>query len=63
MGENDPQKTTQKKPGEKRPGKYHYNPGNMSGKEAGIFKEHDKKKARDSEGHDVDSGRKPDREQ
>lgn len=24
----------QKQPGEKPPGKYHYNPGNMSGKEA-----------------------------
>jgi hypothetical protein len=26
----------QKQPGEKKEGKYHYNPGNQSGKEVGI---------------------------
>jgi len=26
----------QKKPGEKAPGKFHYNPGNMSGKTAKV---------------------------
>jgi hypothetical protein len=28
----------QKQPGEKEPGKYHYNPGSQSGKPAEIFK-------------------------
>jgi hypothetical protein len=28
-----------KKPGEKPPGKYHYNPGNMSGKSVSIPKD------------------------
>jgi hypothetical protein len=28
-----------KQPGEKMPGKYHYNPGNMSGKTAGNNKD------------------------
>ena len=32
-------KTDEKKPGEKKSGKFHYNPGNMSGKEAGVHKE------------------------
>jgi hypothetical protein len=29
----------EKQPGEKTPGKYHYNPGNMSGKTAEIYKD------------------------
>ena len=29
----------QKRPGEKEPGKFHYNPGNMSGKTIGTNKE------------------------
>jgi hypothetical protein len=33
---NDP---NQKQPGEKEPGKFHYNPGNMSGKTIGIDKD------------------------
>ena len=28
-----------KRPGEKEEGKFHYNPGNMSGKKAGVKKE------------------------
>lgn len=31
--------TDGKKPGEKEPGKFHYNPGNMSGKKAGVRRE------------------------
>jgi hypothetical protein len=30
---------SEKQPGEKVPGKYHYNPGNMSGKNADINKD------------------------
>jgi hypothetical protein len=33
---NNPNK---KRPGEKEPGKYHYNPGNMSGKTIEILKD------------------------
>jgi hypothetical protein len=29
----------ERQPGEKKPGKFHYNPGNMSGKTAGIKKD------------------------
>lgn len=32
--ETDAKDRAPKKPGEKEPGKYHYNPGNMSGKDA-----------------------------
>ena len=28
----------EKQPGEKEPGTFHYNPGNMSGKTAGVIK-------------------------
>jgi hypothetical protein len=31
----DNKNPTQKQPGEKEPGKYHYNPGNQSGKTIG----------------------------
>jgi len=31
--------SNQKQPGEKKPGKFHYNPGNMSGKTVGISKD------------------------
>lgn len=34
-------KTTPKKPGEKEPGKFHYNPGNMAGKDAESGKDED----------------------
>ena len=33
------EKTEDKKPGEKQPGKFHYNPGNMSGKVADAEKD------------------------
>ena len=37
MGNNkDPNK---KRPGEKAPGTFHYNPGNMSGKKIGVKEE------------------------
>ena len=35
----DTKKPEPKKPGEKKSGKYHYNPGNMSGKTANINKD------------------------
>ena len=41
-GTDDPKDPRKKQPGEKPPGKQHYNPVNMSGKEAGIFKQHEK---------------------
>jgi hypothetical protein len=40
----------EKQPGEKEPGKYHYNPGNQSGKPAEIFKPSE-------QGHNVDEQR------
>jgi hypothetical protein len=39
--------TDGKKPGEKEPGKSHYNPGNMSGKKAGMRKESEQEKSAD----------------
>ena len=36
---------TQKQPGEKEPGTFHYNPGNMSGKTMGTDKESEQSKA------------------
>jgi hypothetical protein len=36
----------------KKPDEFHYNPGNMSGKEAGIIKEHDKQKGKENVEHD-----------
>ena len=42
MGNNrDP--NNQKQPGEKEPGKFHYNPGNMSGKTVKTGKEEEQK--------------------
>lgn len=35
----------QRLPGEKEPGKFHYNPGNMSGKDAGTKKDHSEPKS------------------
>lgn len=35
----------QKQPGEKGPGKFHYNPGNMSGKTAGGSKDESEQEA------------------
>ena len=41
MGNNkDPNK---KRPGEKEPGTFHYNPGNMSGKKIGVKEEFQEK--------------------
>ena len=37
MGNN--KNPNQKRPGEKEAGTFHYNPGNMSGKTAGVSKE------------------------
>jgi hypothetical protein len=43
MGNNkDP---SRKRPGEKEPGKFHFNPGNMSGKTIGICKDESKQQA------------------
>jgi hypothetical protein len=36
---------TQKQPGEKAPGKFHYNPGNMSGKTIGGRKDDSEQQA------------------
>jgi hypothetical protein len=38
---------TQKQPGEKAPGKFHYNPGNMSGKTIGSRKDESEQQADD----------------
>lgn len=35
----DRKAATDRKPSERKSGKFHYNPGNMSGKEAGIVEE------------------------
>jgi hypothetical protein len=50
----------QKQPGEKAEGKYHYNPGNQSGKEVEILKpESERENNRDRiETRDEPSGRK-----
>lgn len=37
----DEKGSNKKQPGEKQPGKFDYNPVNMSGQKAGIFTEHD----------------------
>jgi hypothetical protein len=45
----------QKQPAEKKPGKFHYNPGNMSGKKIGKESEqqaHDDREQSDSEQRD-----------
>jgi hypothetical protein len=39
---------TQKQPGEKEPGTFHYNPGNMSGKTIGTNKDESEQSNRDS---------------
>jgi hypothetical protein len=36
MADNDPKDPNEKQPGEQPEGKYHYNPGNQSGKTAGV---------------------------
>jgi hypothetical protein len=38
----------QKQPGEKEPGKFHYNPGNMSGKTIGADKDESEQSNTDS---------------
>ena len=55
----DEKKSDKKQPGEKQPGKFHYNPVNMAGKKAGIFKDYDEQRAKDSNEHtgDEDEGR------
>jgi hypothetical protein len=35
----------QKRPGEKEPGKFHFNPGNQSGKTAELFKDESEREA------------------
>jgi hypothetical protein len=40
----DTKKPEPKKPGEKKSGKYHYNPGNMSGKTTDIVKDESEQK-------------------
>lgn len=47
----DDRNTRDRKPGEKKPGKQHYNPVNMSGREAGIVEEIEEDKA---EQHEAD---------
>jgi hypothetical protein len=39
---------TQKQPGEKEPGTFHYNPGNMSGKTIGTNKDESEQSNHDS---------------
>lgn len=41
MGNN--KNPNQRQPGEKQPGKFHYNPGNMSGKTIGANKDESEK--------------------
>ena len=43
MGNN--KNPNQRQPGEKEPGKFHYNPGNMSGKTIGICKDESEQRA------------------
>lgn len=43
----------------KNQGKFHYNPGNMAGKEAGILKEHEPEEERQREGNVNDEGARP----
>jgi hypothetical protein len=40
----DTRKPEPKEPGKKKPGKYHYNPGNMSGKTIDIVKDESEQK-------------------
>jgi hypothetical protein len=40
----DTRKPEPKEPGEKKPGKYHYNPGNMSGKTIDIVQDESEQK-------------------
>jgi hypothetical protein len=41
----DNRNLNQKQPGEKKPGKFHFNPGNMSGKTADIGKDESEQRA------------------
>jgi hypothetical protein len=41
---DDKTKSNEKQPGEKSEGKQHYNPGNQSGKEAGMVPKEEAKK-------------------
>ena len=52
-------KVAGKKPGEKAPGKKHYNPVNMSGREAGIVEEIEDEKADEQERDDASKPRTP----
>lgn len=52
-----------RKPGEKSPGKQHYNPVNMSGREAGIVEEIEEDKAQKHEAEKQEDGRPKPRKQ
>jgi hypothetical protein len=54
---SDAKSPSEKQRDEKQPGTFHYNPGNMSGKEAGSSKEHDKQKGKDDADCDLDDSR------
>ena len=46
----------QKKPGEKAPGKFHFNPGNMSGKTVKVGKDRSEEKPKTTEPGEGDRG-------
>lgn len=54
---DDEKKPLAKKPGEKKPGKFHYNPVNMSGKEA-VLQENDETAAENTAEQDDDRRQK-----
>jgi hypothetical protein len=49
---------TQKQPGEKEPGTFHYNPGNMSGKTIGTKKDESEQSNADSRHEQQDKKQK-----
>jgi hypothetical protein len=63
MANDNDSNPNQKKPGEKEPGKYHFNPGNQSGKTVEIDKAAARKKANADPGQtpreELDKGQKP----
>jgi hypothetical protein len=44
----DTKKPNEAQTGENKPGKFHYNPGNMAGEKAGIIKECDKQNGKEN---------------
>jgi hypothetical protein len=50
----------QKQPGEKEPGTFHYNPGNMSGKPIGVSKDEKKPAAGTTHASDEQQNKKAD---